>query len=261
MRDKILGALRRLESEQQCRILFAAESGSRAWGFASPDSDYDIRAIYVKDENWYWSLEEKPQDAFDAMLPDDMDVAAWELRKTLRLFAGCNLALNEWLGSPIVYCAAPEFYRAMQVLLPAFFNPVKAVHHYVAMSDQGMSDIAADGTIAVKKLFYGLRGLFAALWAEKYQTMPPTEFDGMLNLELLPDSILQTVFGLREIKRQAKEKERIAVPMELLLFCQNRREEVKRAIEGRKYLRPPLLELNRFFRATVQRQMQSFGGK
>lgn len=255
MHDKISAVLRELETEKQCRILFAAESGSRAWGFASPDSDYDIRAIYVKEENYYWALEEKQQDSFDAMLPDDMDVSAWELRKALRLFAGCNLALNEWFGSPIVYYADAEFCQKMKTLLPSFFNPVKAVHHYVAMSDQGMSDLATDGAIGIKKLFYGLRGLFAAIWVEKYQTMPPTEFKRMLNSDLLPDFILEVVFELLEVKRRAKEKERIAFPADLLSFCQNKREEVKRSVVNKKYIRPSLEELNRFFRETVNRNI------
>ena len=204
--ETITNILRQLEEEHRFRILFAAESGSRAWGFASPDSDYDIRIIYVPEESFYWSLEEKPCDTFEAMLPGDLDLSGWELRKTLRLFAGCNLALNEWLNSPIVYRADTWFQQNITALLPDYFNPVKAVHHYLAMSEHGFADLASDGSIAIKKLFYGLRGLFAAAWADRFRTMPPTEFRTMLTGELLPESVLQTVEALLERKRIAGEK-------------------------------------------------------
>ena len=153
MHDKIVGVLHELERQQDFKVLFAAESGSRAWGFASPDSDYDVRMIYVKPEAWYWSLD-----------------ARWELRKTLRLFAGCNPSLNEWLGSPIIYYADPKFADEMRSLIPVYFNPVRTVHHYLALSAKALEDRQQDGTIAVKKLFYALRGLLAAMWTAETQT-------------------------------------------------------------------------------------------
>lgn len=257
MRDEVLNILRKLELEHQCHIIFAAESGSRAWGFASPDSDYDIRAIYVKDADYYWSLEEKPQDTFEAMLPGDMDVAAWELRKALRLFAGCNLPLYEWFGSPIIYDADVEFQQRITTLLTKYFNPIKAVHHYIAMSDHGLVDLNPDGTIAIKKLFYSLRGLFAATWADLYQTMPPTDFHSMLKLELLSDSVLQIVDALLEVKRRAREKERIIFPLDLLKFCRGKRDELKRSAEEKKFIRPSLTELNLLFRETVRQKAPS----
>ena len=123
MHDKIIQALKELEKEKQCRILFAAESGSRAWGFASPDSDYDIRAIYVKPESWYWDIAEKTRDTIEAQLPGDLDISAWELRKTLRLFDKCNPSLNEWLGSPIIYLADEVFFCAAQRTCSRVFQP------------------------------------------------------------------------------------------------------------------------------------------
>ena len=172
MHDKIVGVLHELERQQDFKVLFAAESGSRAWGFASPDSDYDVRMIYVKPEAWYWSLDARQPDTsldarqpdtFNAMLPGELDVSAWELRKTLRLFAGCNPSLNEWLGSPIIYYADPKFADEMRSLIPVYFNPVWTVYHYLALSAKALEDRQQDGTIAVKKLFYALRGLLAAM--------------------------------------------------------------------------------------------------
>ena len=199
MRDKIIQTLKELERKEDCRILFAAESGSRAWGFASPDSDYDIRIIYVKPEAWYWDITEKKSDTFSVMLPGDLDVSAWELRKTLQLFSTCNLALNEWLGSPIIYGAEEKFLAEMKRLRSYFFNSVRAGHHYLAMADNSWSYLNENREITLKKLFYALRCLFCAMWSDRFHSMPPTEFDKLLIPELLPVEILQLI---PELKRQ-----------------------------------------------------------
>ena len=132
MKEKILNALKQIEAEHDCRILFAVESGSRAWGFASPDSDYDVRAVYVKPPDWYLGLEERQSDTINAMLPHDIDVAAWELRKALRQLLKSNASFMEWLGSPIVYhdCGLIAQLREMEARV---VNPISVAHHYGAM--------------------------------------------------------------------------------------------------------------------------------
>ncbi len=121
MRSEIQAQLKQLEIEQSIRILFAAESGSRAWGFASPNSDYDVRFVYVPAPEWYLSVNPK-RDVTERMLPGDLDLSGWELRKALRLFKRYNGALNEWLGSPIQYRPASATSQAMQALLPQLFK-------------------------------------------------------------------------------------------------------------------------------------------
>jgi len=223
MQDEICNALRDLEREHDCRILFAAESGSRAWGFASPDSDYDIRAIYVKPRNWYLSIE-NPKDTIEAMLPNDLDISAWELRKTLRQFAKGNLSLFEWFGSPIIYESDARFMAEMVSLIPDFFNPVKAVHHYLAIHDNAISDMDDQGRIGIKKLFYALRGFLAAAWSADRESMPPTEFDRMLLAESFPKEILELVETLKSQKKNAVEKQRINMPAKLSEYFQNQRD-------------------------------------
>ncbi len=218
MHDTILKTLRQLETEHDCRILFAAESGSRAWGFASPDSDYDVRAIYVKPLDWYLSLDAKPKDTFEVMLPGDLDISGWELRKTLRLFGGCNLALCEWLGSPIQYESSQSFNLKLKELVPHYFNPIKSVHHYLAMKGNALENLDAENTISIKKLFYALRGLAAAIWSVEKRTMPPTEFARLLEAGLFPEDISEIIAGLQERKKCAVEKERVELPARLAQF-------------------------------------------
>lgn len=175
MKDRVLEELGRIEREYGIRVLLAVESGSRAWGFASPDSDYDVRFVYAHNRDWYISIGE-PRDVIEEMLPGDLDVSGWELRKTLRLFAKCNLALNEWLGSPIVYSETGPFREELACLVPQFFNPIAGIHHYRSMATRTFEENYANGVIGIKKLFYVLRPLLACRWISRKQSQPPTAF-------------------------------------------------------------------------------------
>jgi predicted nucleotidyltransferase len=175
MKERILSELGRIERDRDVRILLAVESGSRAWGFASPDSDYDVRFVYAHRRDWYLSVQE-PRDVIEEMLPGDLDVSGWELRKTLRLFAKCNLALNEWLGSPISYVEVPEFRAQLASLVGGYFNPIAGTHHYRKMAERALEDNYRDGGIGIKKIFYVLRPLLACRWIANCGTQPPTEF-------------------------------------------------------------------------------------
>ena len=221
MRNKIREVLLELEQEYQCRFVFAAESGSRAWGFSSLDSDYDVRAIYVKPQEWYTSISEPQKDTIEVMLPDDLDVSAWELRKALRLFKDSNLALFEWLTSPIQYFEDGNFLSAIRACIPHYFNPTKAVFHYLTLSSKCLETMESDNSIPIKKLFYVLRGLLAAHWSGHFGTMPPVKFSKLLIPELVPPDILAIIGELQERKKVATEKERIVAPQLLVDFIAN----------------------------------------
>ena len=248
---RISHILRELEQKQNCRILFAAESGSRAWGFDSPDSDYDIRAIYVKPLDWYLSIEENTKDTFESMLPGDLDVSARELRKTLRQFFKSNLSLLEWFGSPIRYEADSRFVAEILPLIPEFFDPHKALHHYLAQHNRAMEDLDAEKTIGIKKLFYALRGFFAALWCLKRKTMPPTLFESLLLPELCPAEILSWIEKLKEEKKNSREMQRIPMPMELYAFFQHRRCFLEQHLSFEKKTQPGMEALNQIFRSFI----------
>jgi predicted nucleotidyltransferase len=225
MKDDIISALTQLESRHGCKFLFAAESGSRAWGFASPDSDYDVRAIYVNPLDWYLTTDTSPKDTIEAMLPGNLDISAWELRKALRLLAGCNLPLNEWLTSPIQYFAATNFLQEMRNLQPHFFNPIKATHHYLSLAKQAYDTLDNDGTIAIKKLFYLLRGILAAKWSSQFLAMPPVLFTEMLSANLLSQELLAHIHDLMELKKNAVEKARLLFTDDLRSFYEHTTQE------------------------------------
>ena len=114
--QRVENALTQVELDRKVRVLFAVESGSCAWGFASRDSDYDVRFLYVHQRDWYLSVENR-RDVIELPLSDELDVSGWELRKALRLLRKSNPPLLEWLKSPIVYRSNAEFVNASNALV------------------------------------------------------------------------------------------------------------------------------------------------
>jgi uncharacterized protein len=210
MKDRVLAELGRIEKEYDVRVLLAVESGSRAWGFASPDSDYDVRFIYVHDRDWYVSVFEQ-RDVIEEMLPGDLDVSGWDLRKTLRLFSKCNLALNEWLLSPQTYSEVHEFRTQLIQLIPSFFNPIAGIHHYRSTALGSFEENYIDGKIKIKKLFYVLRPLLACRWIENTISQPPTEFASLVATDWVSEDERRWIKELSQQKTESKEKELIVL--------------------------------------------------
>ena len=218
----ILAALRAEEEARGIRILYAAESGSRAWGFASPDSDWDVRAIYVHPRDWYLRITEKPRDTFESMGPGDIDLSAWELRKALRLFAKSNIPLFEWLGSPLVYLDRDGFGDRLRALVPNFFDPRGAAWHHLSMQRSSLEDLAPDGTIRIKKLCYALRSALSARWIAARASMPPVPFPELFAASDLDSATREAIDAVLAAKRDASECDRITLPPVLAsLFKEN----------------------------------------
>ena len=102
MEDIIRKKLKEIEQKENVKIIMAVESGSRAWGFASPDSDYDVRFVYVRRPEDYLRLE-KTKDVIEWQLDDVLDINGWDLKKALQLMHDSNPSIFEWCASPIVY--------------------------------------------------------------------------------------------------------------------------------------------------------------
>jgi len=127
---EILERLKNVESEHNVRILWAIESGSRAWGFHSPDSDYDIRFIYVRPREWYLSIDvEDQRDVIEYPIVDDIDLNGWDLRKALRLLAKSNPGIVEWLHSPIIYSQYGSFQTQARHMLDQYYSIAKGIYH------------------------------------------------------------------------------------------------------------------------------------
>ncbi len=215
MQTRIAAALAGLATQHNIQILYACESGSRAWGFPSPDSDYDVRFIYVHPRDWYLGLDEGP-DTLNFPVDDELDLAGWELRKTLRLLRGSNAALFEWLQSPIVYHEAPEFRAQLAPLLPLAFNLKAGLHHYLGQLRRGVEEDLVGEQVRLKRLFYALRSALAARWIREKHTLPPMEFAPLRTL--LPAELQGAVEELLAQKAVATEKTTVPRPTALAGF-------------------------------------------
>ncbi len=182
MTEAIPTALREIELEHDVRVLYAVESGSRAWGFASADSDFDVRFIYANNADWYLSLHEK-RDVIEKFLPGDLDVSGWDLRKALRLLQKSNPPLLEWLFSPIVYFEDATFISEMRQIATSGWSPKHCIHHYLSMADGNFRNYLQGDVVRSKKYLYVLRPLLACRWIERTLTLPPVLFRDMLVAE------------------------------------------------------------------------------
>ena len=129
MQDIIPAKLKEIEARENIRIIHCVESGSRAWGFASPDSDYDVRFIYIRPLEYYLRLD-KTRDVIEWQLDDTLDTNGWDLQKALRLLHKSNPTLFEWNNSPIVYKTTPEWAR-ISAVIDRFFQKKAGLYHYL----------------------------------------------------------------------------------------------------------------------------------
>ncbi|MBC6698679.1 nucleotidyltransferase domain-containing protein [Hymenobacter puniceus] len=218
MHARIQTALAQLEATHNIRVLYACESGSRAWGFPSPDSDYDVRFIYSHPADWYLTLDEGP-DTLSFPVDEALDLAGWELRKALKLLRGSNAALFEWVQSPVVYREAAGFLSALQPLLPACWNPRAGLHHYLGQLRRGVEEDLTTEQVRLKRLFYALRSTLAARWIQRYpDKVPPMKFAALR--ELLPPALDGVVDELLIRKATADEKTTVPRPAALVAFLQ-----------------------------------------
>lgn len=193
-----------IERKESVRILHAVESGSRAWGFASPDSDYDVRFIYVRPKEDYLRLDE-PRDVIEWQLDEVLDINGWDLKKALGQFAKGNATLFEWSGSPVVYRTTEEWSRIKDVS-KQYFSEKAAVYHYYGTANSTLQGYLLGDMVRYKKYFYALRPLLAARYIEENHTAPPVLFDDLLKMEL-PVDLKKAIDELLEAKKRTTEAE------------------------------------------------------
>jgi predicted nucleotidyltransferase len=212
MMNEIRLALDAIETEHDVRVLYAAESGSRAWGFASPDSDFDVRFIYVHQRDWYLRIDE-PRDVIEAMLPGDLDLSGWDLRKSLQLYHRSNIALYEWLDSPIIYREHGPLAQQLRDWLPRAFRAPAGYHHYLRTAQGIAEQHLQTATVRLKKFCYALRALLACRWIAACGEQPPTAFARLCTADWVSDGERAMIDRLLLAKRQSKESDASDLPL------------------------------------------------
>lgn len=206
MRQKILKRLSEIEAAEQITILHAVESGSRAWGFSSPDSDYDVRFLYIRPAGWYLKLE-KTRDVLEYPIDETWDVSGWDLQKALRLMHSSNPTLFEWLHSPVVYHTTP-FAEELRAAGAACYQKRAGLYHYLNMARSDMRTHLGAETVPAKKYLYALRPVLACRWILSHGTPPPVLFDDLAESEL-PSPLHPVLESLLEQKRALPESGRV----------------------------------------------------
>ena len=229
MKDIILRELKKIEEQENVKIIMAIESGSRAWGFASPDSDYDVRFIYVRKEEDYLKLE-KTRDVIEWKLDDVLDINGWDIKKALQLLYGSNPTIFEWCASPIIYWETEEF-AWLKNILPQYFSVKKSLYHYWHTSETHYKTHLLNDEVNIKKYFYALRPLLAAKWILDKRSAPPMLFEELveeeLKMELVPE--VNRLLALKKTLPEMGKAPRIQIIND---YIERELREIKVAAEG-----------------------------
>lgn len=202
MRKVIVEELKEIEARENVRILHAVESGSRAWGFASPDSDYDVRFIYVRPREFYLKLE-RTRDVLEYPINDLLDINGWDLQKTLRLLHRSNPSVFEWFKSPIIY-QQTAFSNELTAIMEKYFLKKSGLYHYLNMANGNYREYLRGEQVKAKKYFYVLRPILACNWILRTNTPPPMLFSELVDAEL-PRELMVPVRDLLRIKMEVPE--------------------------------------------------------
>ncbi|MEP9411091.1 MAG: nucleotidyltransferase domain-containing protein [Candidatus Brocadia sp.] len=206
MKEEIITRLNNVENEECVKILYACESGSRAWGFPSTNSDFDVRFLYLHPKNWYLSIDlEQKRDVIERPINDQIDLSGWDLRKALRLFRKSNPPLLEWLGSPIVYREKYSTATQMRQLAEAYCSPKACIYHYLHMARGNYREYLRGEQVWIKKYFYVLRPILAINWLERGWGVVPTDFRIMVNQLFNSGELKQEIEKLIKSKEQSEE--------------------------------------------------------
>ncbi len=196
--------LTQIELDHNIEILWAVESGSRAWGFASTDSDYDIRFIYRHPRDWYLSVKEN-RDVIEPPIADLWDMSGWDIRKSLRLALKSNPTLHEWLASPIVYMGNEAFHRELRQIVQESFGIGTLLHHYCSMAVTQLRRMQGGDEVKLKSYFYGYRPVLALQWICREQTLPPIDLPTLKASGDMPSDVAATLEDLLAQKLDSQE--------------------------------------------------------
>ena len=200
MRQEIINKLNEIEKKERVKIIYAIESGSRAWGFESIDSDYDVRFIYVRKKEDYLCLDEK-SDVIELPIDKVFDISGWDIKKALKLLYKSNPSLLEWFASPIVYKEAKEASYIREVI-PLYFSQKKLYHQKMTKT---LLKYMNKEKVPVKKYLYIFRCILSSQYIIHNKKQSPIEIERLIECEL-PNELREDINKLLMIKKNSNEK-------------------------------------------------------
>ncbi|MBN2287377.1 MAG: nucleotidyltransferase domain-containing protein [Tissierellales bacterium] len=204
VKNRILESITNIETEENVRIFYACESGSRAWGFPSTDSDYDVRFLYIHPTEWYLSIDDQ-KDVIEKPISNELDISGWEIKKALKLFRKSNPPLLEWLQSPIIYSEKYDVTQRLRELLPEFYSPISCWYHYLHMAQGNFKEYLKGEKVWTKKYFYILRPILACLWIENDLGPLPMKFKDLVDRIVESGELKNEIEILLERKKRGEE--------------------------------------------------------
>jgi uncharacterized protein len=194
--------LTEIEQKKKIKILYACETGSRAWGFPSPDSDYDVRFIYMHERDWYLSLSQR-KDTIEHM-DGEMDITGWDLRKCLVLLKKSNAPLIERFQSPIEYYKDADFKSDFSELIKAYYSPTAVFYHHYSLAQKFWEELKDKEEIKLKSYFYLIRSLLSCHWIINDKSVLPMDIEGLMTL--IDTARRDEIRKLIKIKSEVGEK-------------------------------------------------------
>ena len=247
MNERIQKYSEQIQIEKDIEILLACETGSRAWGFPSPDSDFDVRFIYRHKKNWYLSLFVQ-KDTIELMYENnEIDLSGWDLKKTLSLLWKSNPPLLERLQSPILYISNKEFLSGMNELSKSTYSKIATMHHYLNMAKKVFEEVKDMKEVKLKKLFYALRSSIACKWILEQETAPPIEFHIMLDHLEITSELKTKIYELSKLKSTKSEAYLHNEEKELNILIQELIIEGEKKANSLPTSKGNLEDLNNFF--------------
>ena len=250
-RQDILNALDECAEQEDVQVLYACESGSRAWGFSSLDSDYDVRFIYAGRLDHYLTVANR-RDVIERPIDEGLDLGGWDVRKCLGLMRSGNAPLLEWLVSPIVYSSQHEALAPLREMASSSFRALPIVHHYLGLTRRALDSMEGDSA-RLKTYCYALRAVLAASFVAERRERPPMMLAELLDAASPPEGVAERVSFLVEEKARSVESDRMPRDSVLDEFIVSTFERVD-AIKWPRREAPPSVEpFDRAFRETLRR--------
>lgn len=250
MESVIRSSLIKVEEEERVKVLFACETGSRAWGTHSENSDYDIRFIYIRNSHWYLHIYEG-RDVIEVDQCGSLELVGWDLKKTLRLLHKSNPTLLEWLNSPIIYRSDPLFTSQLKTLSNLGFSLITTVYHYLNMAKRNYQLVKRQQRFTPKSYLTVLRPLVTCLWLLEKKKMPESDVRLLFRSYTNNDDLLEQLDEL-VLKKQRNHQFFYSQFLndyidETLLLV----EEKLKVLPSKKDNKLPINTLNKFFIDTL----------
>ena len=219
MREQILTHLTQIEEQYSVKILLAVESGSRAWGFPSPDSDYDVRFVYVRKKGTYLSLDDY-KDTIEYLHEDVLDINGWDIKKFLQYLKKSSATSFEWLLSHIIYTQGPDFIIETWKHYKTYYSGIHKFNHYRGIELSSYKSNVLKGSIKLKKHFYVIRPLLTIKWIKERNTIPPVTKEHLLQI-INDEALIFQIRDLITLKSNATESYFHPIETTMLSFIEN----------------------------------------